>query len=208
MTTTTLTKTAAAVLLALTAQATAVVTLGTAVDVSTKIGPATAFVFMGRTVATALTNNVKFRIEASASSSGNDTWVPIAEWTSANGTTAASATTLNGATTAPNTTATLTSGTGFAAGDYAYFRETGVPGNSEWSRIKSQSGATSTFEEAQTRNHSNSIAVTDLAESWVIPLDISGYVRIRIVVDTASAASGQTVDVYALLSTSDSASTT
>ena len=86
MTTTTLTKTAAAVLLALTQQATAAITVGSAVDVSTKVGPATAFVKMGRTVATALGNQVKFRLEASAKTSGNDEWVPIYEWTSANGT--------------------------------------------------------------------------------------------------------------------------
>lgn len=207
MTTTTLTKTAAAVLLALTQQATAAITVGSAVDVSTKVGPATAFVKMGRTVATALGNQVKFRLEASAKTSGNDEWVPIYEWTSANGTTAASSTTLNGATTAGNATSTLTSGTGFAAGDLVYFRETGTPGNSEWSRLLSQSGATSTFEEAQTRNHTNSIVVTDTAEMWAIPIDISGHVRVRLVVDTASAASGQTVDVIAWLVTADSAST-
>lgn len=207
MTTTTLTKTAGAVLLALTQQASGVVTVGGAVDVASKVGPAVAFVKMGRTVATALSNQVKFRIEASAKSSGNDEWVPIYEWTSANGTTAASSTTLNGATTAGNTTSTLTSGTGFAAGDSAYFRETGTPGNSEWSRIAGQSGATSTFQEAQTRNHTNGITVTDLAEVWAIPIDIAGHVRVRIVVDTASAASGQTVDVIAWLVTADSAST-
>lgn len=207
MTTTTLTKTAAAVLLTHTQQATAAITVGSAVDVSSKVGPATAFVKMGRTVATALSNQVKFRLEASAKTSGNDEWVPIYEWTSANGTTAASATTLNGATTAGNTTSVLTSGTGFAAGDLVYFRETGTPANSEWSRLLGQSGTTSTFEEAQTRNHTTGIAVTDLAEMFAIPIDISGQVRIRLVVDTASAASGQTVDVIAWLVTVDSAGT-
>lgn len=207
MTTTTLTKTAAAVLLALTQQATAVITVGSAVDVSTKIGPATAFVKMGRTVATALGNQVKFRLEASAKTSGNDEWVPIYEWTSANGTTAASSTTLNGATTAGNTTSVLTSGTGFTAGDLAYFRETGTPANSEWSRVASIATNTVTHEEAQTRNHTTGITVTDTAEMWAIPIDISGHVRVRLVVDTASAASGQTVDVIAWLVTADSAST-
>ena len=55
---------------------------------------------MGRTVSTALTNEVKFRLEVSAKTSGTDEWVPLYEWTSSNGKTAASSTTLNGATTA------------------------------------------------------------------------------------------------------------
>ena len=138
MTTTTLTKTAAAVLLALTQQATAVVTIGSAVDVSTKVGAATAFIKMGRTVATALTNEVKFRLEASAKSSGTDEWVPIYEWTSTNGKTAASSTTLSAATTTGNSTTVLTAGTGFAAGSIVYVRETGTPANSEWSRVASR----------------------------------------------------------------------
>lgn len=207
MTTTTLTKTAAGVLLAFTQQATAVVTVGSAVDVSTKVGHATAFVKMGRTIATALTNNVKFRLEASAKASGNDEWVPLYEWTSANGLTASSKTTLNGATTAGNTTSVLTSATGFTAGDLVYFRETGTPANSEWSREASVSTNTITLEEAQTRNHTNGIDVTDLAEMWTIPIDIAGLVRVRLVVDSASNASGQTVDVIAWLVTADSANT-
>ena len=52
MTTTTLTKTAAQALLAHTQQATAAITVGSAVDVSSKVGPATALVKMGRTVST------------------------------------------------------------------------------------------------------------------------------------------------------------
>ncbi len=208
MTTTTLTKTAAGVLLAHTQQATAVITVGSAVDVSTKVGPATAFVKMGRTVATALGNNVKFRLEASAKTSGNDEWVPIYEWTSQNGTTAASSTTLNDAAcNAGDTVFTLTSGTGFAAGDHIYLRETGTPGNSEWVREKSISTNDVTVEEAITRSHTNGITVTDLAESFAIPIDIAGLVRVRLVVDTASAASGQTVDVIAWIVTADSANT-
>ena len=66
---------------------------------------------------------------------------------------------------------------------------------------------TVTWEEAQTRNHTTGIAATDLAESWQIPFDTSGQTRVRFVVDTASAASGVTVDVIAWLITADSANT-
>lgn len=207
MTTTTLTKTQGGTLLAHTQQATAVITVGSAVDVATKMG-ATAFIKLGRTVATALTNEVNFRIEASAKSSGNDEWVPIIQWTSSSGKTAASSTTVNDASfNAGDTTVTLTSVTGFAAGDALYFRETGTPGNSEWCREASVSGSVVTLEEATTRNHTNGINVCDLSESWAFQIDCQAIGRLRLVVDTASAASGQTVDVIGWIVTLDSAST-
>lgn len=208
MSTTTLTKTAGTVLLAHTQCATATITIGSAVDVSTKLGPATAYVKMGRTVATALGNQVRFRLEGSAKSSGNDEWGPIYEWQTLNGTTAATKTTLNDAACdAGDTSFTLTSATGFTAGDLIYLRETGTPANSEWCRGKSTSSNTVTIEEALTRGHTNGIDVTDLAEVFVIPFDVSGQVRVRLVVDSATAASGQTVDCIAWLVTADSAST-
>ncbi|NMQ05262.1 hypothetical protein E4Q08_08260 [Candidatus Accumulibacter phosphatis] len=208
MTTTTLNKTAGSVLLAHTQCATATITVGSAVDVSTKLGPATAYVKMGRTIANALTNNVRFRIDGSAKTSGNDEWAPLYEWQSANGSTAASKTTLNDAACdAGDTSFTLTSATGFTAGDLVYLRETGTPANSEWCRAKSTSSNTLSLEEALTRGHTNGIDVTDLAEVFAIPFDVSGQVRVRLVVDTASAASGQTVDCIAWLVTADSANT-
>lgn len=202
---TTPSKTQGTVLLAHTQQATAVVTIGTAIDVSAKFA-ARIMVKMGRTTNTALTNEVKFRLEASAKVSGNDEWYPIRQWTSASGKTAANTTTLNGATTAGNTTTLLTSGTGFSAGAYAYIRETGTPGNSEWSRVLSLSTNTPTWEEAQTRSHTTGIAATTLAESWAWAEDLSDFGRLRLVVDTASAASGSTVDVIAWMTTLDSTS--
>lgn len=208
MTTTTLNKTAAGVLLAHTQCASATVTLGSPVDVSTKVGQATAFVKIGRTIATALSNQVKFRLEGSAKSSGNDEWVPIQEWQSLTGTTTASKTTLNDAScNAGDTVFTLTSGTGFTAGDLVYLRETGTPANSEWVRGKSIATNDLTIEEGLTRSHTNGIDVTDLAELFAIPFDAGGQVRVRLVVDTASAVSGQTVDVIAWIVTADSYNT-
>ncbi len=202
---TTLSKTQGSTLLAFTQQASAAITVGSAVDVSTKLA-ATIYVKMGRTVTTALGNEVKFRLEASAKSSGNDEWIPILQWTSTSGKTACNSTTLNGATTAGNTTSVLTSGTGFSAGAWAYFRETGTPSNSEWSRVLSLSSNTPTFEEAQTRNHTNGITVSTLSEGWAFDIDCASICRVRLIVDTASAASGQTVDVQAIINTLDSAS--
>lgn len=209
MTTTTLNKTAAQALLAHTQLATATQAVGSAVDVSTKIGPAVAMVKMGRTVATALGAQVAFRLEGSAKTSGNDEWVPIYEWASGNGTTAANASTVNDASfNAADTSFTITSATGITGGDLMYLRETGTPANSEWVRIASVSGTTINLEDAVTRNHTNGITTTDLAEMWSIPIDIAGHVRVRLVVNANNVtATGQTVDVIAWLVTADSAST-
>lgn len=210
---TTATKSASGVLLALTQQATATVTAGSAIDVSTKFG-VRIFVKMGRTVATALTNDVGFRLEASPATSGNDEWVPMFSWTSATGKTAANSTTLNGATLAGASTYVVTSATGIASGNNVYLRETGTPANSEFSKINGVSSTTVTPIDALTRAHTNTIAVTNLAEYFTFDFDVSMVERIRLVVDSASgnqgvaAASGQTVDVIGWYVSLDSSLTT
>jgi len=196
-------KTQGQTLLAHTQQATATVTRGSAIDVSGKYS-LRYFVSLGRSVATALTNEVLFRIEASAKSSANDEWFPLYQWNSVSGKTAATSTTINdGAVNASDTTFVLTSGTGIVSGDYIYLRETGTPANSEWVRVDSIATNTVTCE-ALTRGHTNGIAVTDLAERFIGSIDCSDIGRIRLVVDTAANASGQTVDVQAWYVTFDS----
>lgn len=204
MSTATPNKTQGSALLAHTQQATADVTFGSAIDVTTKFSTR-VFIAMGRTIATALGNEVLFRLEASAKSSGNDEWYPLYQQTSGSGKTTCNAPTLNGATTAGNTTCVVSSGTGITAGNLLYFRETGTPANSEWSRVKSVSGTTVTFEEPQTRNHTNGITITNFAEKISYDIDLSNIGRIRLAVDTASNPSGQTVDVLAWINTFDSA---
>jgi len=190
-------------LLAHTQQATATVTRGSAIDVSTKYS-FRCFVAMGRSVATALTNEVQFRIEASAKSSGADEWYPAYVWRSSYGKTACNATTLNDASVLASDTAfTVTSGTGLSGGETIYLRETGTPANSEWVNVDSVSGTTVNCE-ALTRNHTNGITVTDYAEKWVFDIDVADIARVRLVVDSASNASGQTVDVIGWYSSLDS----
>ena len=204
-TTTTAVKTQGATLLAHTQQATAVVTIGSAVDVSTAWS-ARVFFRMGRSVTNALTNELKFRLEASAKSSGNDCWYPMAEWNSLFGKTACVAPTVNDASfNAADTTFVVSSGTSIVAGSILYVRETGTPANSEWMRVASISGTTVTLEEGVTRNHTNGVTVTTYGEMFSFDVDLSGVGRLRLVVDSASAASGQTVDVLAWITTLDSA---
>lgn len=209
MPTTVLNKTAGTALLAYTIQPTATVTIGSAVDVSTKLGPATVLVKIGRTAATALSNQVKFRIEMSAKATGNDEWYPIHEWATASATTGATSTTLNDATVAiGDTTFTVTSGTGIVAGDIIFLRETVTPANSEWARVESVSTNDITLEEPLTRAHTDAINVADLGEMFAVSVDLSRATRIRLIVDTASAVSGVDVAVIAWLVTADSATST
>lgn len=207
MSTTTLNKTAARVLLAHTQLATATQAMGSPIDVSAMVGPATAMVKMGRSVATALGAGVAFRLEGSAKASGNDEWVPIYEWSSS--TAAVNASTVNDATfNAADTSFTITAATGITGGDLLYLRETATPANSEWERVGSVAALVITLEEGVTRGHTNGIAVTDGAEMWSIPVDIAGHVRIRLVANANNVtATGVTVDLIAWLVTADSANT-
>ena len=207
MGTITLNKTAARVLLAHTVLATATQVVGSAIDVSTMVGPATAMVKMGRAVANVLAAGVAFRLEGSAKTSGNDEWVPIYEWASS--TAVVNASTVNDAAfAAADTSFTIASATGITGGDLMYLRETGVPADSEWVRVGSVAALVITLEQAVTRGHTNGIAVTDGAEMWSIPVDIAGHVRIRLVANANNVtATGFTVDLLAWLVTADSANT-
>lgn len=189
-------------LVAFTQQASGVITLGSAIDVSAKLAIA-IYGRIGRSAATAFTNEMGFRFEVSPRASGNDEWYPKNTFTSLTCKTAAASTTLNGATTAPNTTFVVASATGIVAGSWLYFRETGTPANSEWVRVLSVSGTTITTEESMTRNHTNGIAITSLAEEFIYEYDVSAYGRVRLVVDTASNVSGVTADVVASIVTLD-----
>lgn len=187
--------------------------LGSEIDVS-DIFAAAAFVRLGRTVTTALTNPVGFKLEASAKASGADFWVPIYVWSSVDvavtGIIPAS-NLLNGATSAGATSYTLDSATGQNAGDLVFFYEASAY---EWARTKSISGAVATPLDPLVYAHADNTIVLDRGEEWIIPLDLSAYKRLRLVVDTAAAgldtaaAVGVTVFVQAFLNTLDSVQST
>jgi hypothetical protein len=102
----------------------------------------------------------------------------------------------------------VSSATGITAGDRLYLRETGTPGNSEFADVKSMSGTTVTPFNNLTRAHTNSIAICDQAERFSWTESLVGVKRLRFIVDSATNAAGQTVDVIAWLVTLDSVSST
>lgn len=160
----------------------------TPVDVSGKWG-ATVFVRHGRLTTTSLTGAIEYRIEGSANAHGgnNDMWVPIFAWTTANHNTAAVAPTLETTQAANATTFSVSSGTGITAADSLLFMyDATTVGNSEWTRIVSISTKTVTVSDSLTRAHSlTSTQVTDQAEEWAIPVDLSAHRSIRLVADAA-----------------------
>ena len=187
-------------------------TAGTEVDVSAKFS-GTAFIRLGRTVTTALTNPVGFKLEASAKASGNDFWVPLYTWANSilavTGIIPAS-NLLMGATSAGATTYVLDGATGQNAGDLVFFYEANTW---EWARTKSVATATATPLDHLVYAHADNCIVLDQSEEWAIQLDLTSYKRIRLVVDTAAAGgvatapAGYAVYVQAFLNTFDSAST-
>lgn len=180
-----ITKTTGITLLALqSVAASSVVIQGTPTDVSTKLG-GTVFIHFGRRAATAAGAGVNIRIEASSRSSGDIHWFPLATFTT--GFAAASDEAVSGTEAAGQTTISVASTTGLAAGDIIFF-DNGTIGNSEWHRIKSIVNNTSiTIEETNGLiNAQTGATIYDSAEFFVAQLDFTGITRIRAVADGAS----------------------
>lgn len=152
---------------------------GTALDVPTALAAA-VFIHFARKAATAAGAGANIRIEASSRASGEGHWYVVAPFTTQFA--ACTTTTVSGTEAAGQTAITLTSGTGFTAGEIIFFLN-GTLANSEWHRIRSVSGATITLEDAIV-NAQTSANVYDAAEMFVAQLDLSGIKRIRAVVDT------------------------
>lgn len=200
----TITKTQGTSLISLQTLASGAVVLGAAQDVSTKLA-ATIFIHHGRTIATALTNGVKFRIEGSAKSTLDGFWFTLAEFVTAL-TVSTTTATLTTGTTAADTTLPMTSTAGIVIGDIVYIREAGAETNSEFGRVKTVNANTSVvIEDGTLYNHTvTSTLVWSKAEFFTAQIDLTAIGRIRVVADAAYALSGQTTVVEAFMVTGDS----
>ncbi len=192
-------KTAAQTLLALQSVASNTVVVGTALDVSTKIA-AVVHARFGRRTASALTTGMKIRIEASFATSGDNTWNPVAVFTSAIA--AASDEAVSGTVDAGTNVITVASTTGLVAGD-VIFIDNGTIANSEWGRIKSIVADTSVTIEDNLVNAQTGSTLRDQAEIYTpVFLDLFGVVRLRAVADGSG--TGQATAVEVRLVTGDS----
>lgn len=204
--TSSLTKTQGTSLIAWADVATGNVSVSGAEDVSTKFA-ATVFAWLGRDPAAGAftTGWPNIRIEASADSSGDDTWIPVVVFQPGLGVNLAN-TTLNGAAGVGDNHVHTHANTNLAAGDLIFLGHTTTPSDYEIARVISVTGAgdpyTVNLEEVTANAHDNAAVVTDQAELFIAQIDLTGVGRIRAVVDNAN--SGRTIAVRVLMVTGDS----
>ena len=155
------------------------VSLGTALDVSTKMG-GLVYVRFGRRSATAAGAGANIRLEASSSASLDNSWYPFAIFTTAFA--AAEAEAVSGTVAAGATVITVASTTNLTAGDLIFI-DNGTIANSEWARIKSIVAATSVTVEDALVNAATGCTLYDSAEIYAPVAIPEGASRIRCVVD-------------------------
>lgn len=187
MSTSTLNKTADVTLLALQQVAAAGVVVGSAVDVSTSVGPARVNIHFGRRATTANTGQVRFRFEVSSKASGDGHWFPIYETSTVEAATLCETEAVTGTNNSGQKVIGVASTTNLAAGDIVYIENTTV-GNSEWGRIASVALNASITLEDNLANAQSSGAATifDRGELITFEVDIAAATRVRLVADGAS----------------------
>lgn len=193
-----ITKTQGTSLLALASIASNTVSVGSAADVSTKLA-ATVFIHFGRRAASALTEGMELRIEASAKSSGEGFWWPLAIFKTQIA--AAEAEAVSGTVSAGTNVITVAATANLTAGDIIYI-DNGTIANSEWGRIKSIVSNTSVTIEDNLVNAQTGATIYDQAEMFVAQLDLTAVGRIRVVANGCN--TGQAVAVEAFMVTGDS----
>ena len=172
-------KTQGTSLISLQSVAASTVLLGSAVDVSQKFA-ATIFIRFGRRSATAAGAGANIRVEASYKSSGDNSWVPLAVFTT--NFAAAEAEAVSGTVNAGTKVVTVASTTNLTAGDVIFINN-GTIANSEWGRVKSISSNVSVTIEDDLVNAQTGATLYDSAEMFLCQLDLSAIGRIRIVAD-------------------------
>jgi len=157
------------------------VTVGAAVDVSTKMG-GLVYVRFGRRSATDAGAGCNIRLEASSSATLNNSWYPFAVFTTAFA--ACEAEAVSGVVAAGATAITVAATANLTAGD-VIFIDNGTIGNSEWARIKSIVADTSVTVEDALVNAATSCTIYDAAEIYAPVAIPEGAYRIRCVVDAS-----------------------
>lgn len=194
----TITKTAGTALLSLQSVASNTVITSSSQNVATMLA-ATVMIHFGRRAATALTEAMRFRIEASGKASGDGHWFPLVQFETAIAAAADEA--VSGTVSAGTNVITVASTTGLAAGDLVYIDNSTIA-NSEWGRVKSIVANTSITIEDNLVNAQTGSTIYDQAEVFLAALDLTAITRIRLVADGRG--TGQATAVEAWLVTGDS----
>ena len=192
------TKTQGTVLLAIQQIASNTVVKTSAQDVSSKM-EATVFIFLGRDdTGGALTAGCVFRVQGSAKSSGDDTWVDLAAFTSQ--LTLPEAEAVSGTEAAGATLIEVASTTNLVVGDYVLLKNTTI-GNSEFARIVAVVINTSVTLTDGITNAQTGSTIYDQAEQYAATISLASVGRIRLVADCSN--TGKTVVVQAFMTTLD-----
>lgn len=178
----TFTKTVQTDLIALQSVAANSVVVGSAVDVSGKLGGLIHARF-GRRSATSGTAGVNIRLESSSAASGDNTWFPFAQFTTAFA--ACEAEAVSGTVNAGTNVITVASTTNLTAGDVV-FLDNGTIGNSEWGRVRAIAASTSITIEDNLVNAQTGSTIYDGAEIFPPVAIPAGAVRVRAVIDGAN----------------------
>lgn len=195
----TITKTIQTDPLALQSVASNTVVISSDITVTTSL-EATFFIHFGRRATTALTAAATFRIEASASSSGEGHWYPLAQISTDVATSETEA--VSGTVAAGQNVITVASTTNLVAGD-VIFIDNATIGNSEWCRIKSIVANTSVTCEDNLVNAQTGSTIFDQGQIFApVTISLTSIRRLRVVFDGSG--TGQAVAVEVELITGDS----
>lgn len=174
---------------------------GSAQDVSTAFS-ATIVMYHALVEAAANTNAGSFHVQVSPSSSGNEDWATIAQFTANTVTPDTEAITA----TEPigETELAVASTTGFVAGDLLYIQDAGTLADSEWARCQEISTDSSiTLVDGLTSAKDSSDVIWNDANVFTAQLDLVAVGRLRVIFQHEGS-TGANVHVKALMTTGDS----
>jgi hypothetical protein len=162
---------------------------------TTNILSVSIFIHLGRKTETSFTAGVNFRVEASATSSGDGYWFPITQFTSALGTSVGSEA-VNGACLANQKVIPMAATAGFTVGGIIYISNL-VEGNDEWARVTVVTTDTSITIEDNLRFVQTGSTVYAQAEMYYALVDTSTIKRLRVVIDGSGAAQNFDAEIIA-----------
>jgi hypothetical protein len=162
---------------------------------------ASIFVHVGRTDTSGdLTNGIEIRVEASAKSSGNDQWFPLAIFKTGRTVPESEVITVAASGTRNLTVASTTN---LAKGDIIFVKHSTLE-LSEFHRVKATTPNATVHIVDPIANTQTSSTIYDQAEMFVAQLDLTAIGRIRLVADGSGG--GRTFAVEAYMVTGDSIS--
>lgn len=161
--------------------------VGSALDVSTKLG-VTLALFHASVEAIANTNPGKFLVQISGAASGNEDWVTIHEFDATVSTADTEAMTATEPIGEKALAVALTAG--FVANDILYIQDTGAIADSEWARCREiVTDTTIDLVDGLTNQKDSADVIWNDADMFTCQLDLTSVGRVRVVFQSEGATS-------------------